>query len=125
MGRHYDLTYLQQVFHGNEAMVQEIVTLFLQQAPQFGRSMTDCVRQSRWADLHPLAHKLKSSVNMLGMSGLAPVVLEIERTSKFNEDPSSLPQLVSELNSQLDLMCQTLDQDLAEVLNPASKLRRA
>ena len=69
MDRHYDLTYLNQVFHGNESMVQEIVQLFLSQAPQFGQDMNACIRQSRWSDLHPLAHKLKSSVNMLGMAG--------------------------------------------------------
>jgi hypothetical protein len=44
MDRHYDLTYLNQVFHGNESMVQEIVHLFLSQAPQFGRDMTTCAQ---------------------------------------------------------------------------------
>ncbi len=35
MDRHYDLTYLNQVFYGNETMVQEIVELFLTQGPKF------------------------------------------------------------------------------------------
>ena len=115
MGRHYDLTYLHDVFHGNEAMVQQIVELFLEQAPAFGQSMTQCVREGKWKDLHPIAHKLKSSVHMLGMTGLAPIVLEIERTSKFSHDPSTLPALVSELNIQLELVLLTLSHDLAEV----------
>jgi len=129
MGRHYDLTYLQQVFHGNEAMVQQIVELFLEQAPQFSVEMNMCIRQARWSDLHPVAHKLKSSVNMLGMAGLAPLVLEIERKSKFNQDLASLPGLVSDLNSEMELVCQTLSHDLNEVRNADarnnSRLRRA
>ena len=129
MGRHYDLTYLHDVFHGNEAMVQQIVELFLEQAPSFGRSMTQCIRESRWSELHPIAHKLKSSVNMLGMTGLAPIVLEIERKSKFNHDPSSLPGLVSELNMQLELVLLTLNHDLQEAIATTSRegagLRRA
>lgn len=129
MGRHYDLTYLQQVFHGNEAMVQQIVELFLEQAPQFSMEMDMCIRQARWSDLHPVAHKLKSSVNMLGMAGLAPLVLEIERKSKFNQDLASLPGLVSDLNSEMELVCQTLSHDLNEVRNADarnnSRLRRA
>lgn len=129
MGRHYDLTYLQQVFHGNEAMVQQIVELFLEQAPQFSVEMDMCIRQARWSDLHPVAHKLKSSVNMLGMAGLAPLVLEIERKSKFNQDLASLPGLVSDLNSEMELVCQTLSHDLNEVRNADernnSRLRRA
>ena len=129
MGRHYDLTYLHDVFHGNEAMVQQIVELFLEQAPQFSVEMDMCIRQARWSDLHPVAHKLKSSVNMLGIAGLAPLVLEIERKSKFNQDLASLPGLVSDLNSEMELVCQTLSHDLNEVRNADarnnSRLRRA
>ena len=73
MHRHYDLTYLNQVFYGNESMVREIVQLFLHQSPELSRTMTRCVRQSRWQELHPLAHKLKSSVTMLGMEALTPL----------------------------------------------------
>ena len=104
MDRHYDLTYLNQVFYGNETMVQEIVD-FLTQGPKFMQDMTECVRQAKWAELHPVAHKLKSSVNMLGMSGLLPLVLDIERTSKFEENPTQLPQLVSELTVLMDSVC--------------------
>ena len=129
MDRHYDLTYLNQVFHGNESMVQEIVHLFLSQAPQFGHDMTTCAQEGRWADLHPLAHKLKSSVNMLGMRGLVPMVLDIERISKFGEDPSALPELVSMLTRDMEVACRVLSQDLSESMagqNQRSKgLRRA
>ena len=129
MDRHYDLTYLNQVFHGNESMVQEIVQLFLSQAPQFGQDMNACIRQSRWSHLHPLAHKLKSSVNMLGMAGLVPLVLDIERISKFEEEPSRLPELVSTLTADMEVVCKALSQDLSEamVLNASASthLRRA
>jgi len=129
MDRQYDLTYLNQVFHGNESMVQEIVHLFLSQAPQFGRDMTTCVQEGRWADLHPLAHKLKSSVNMLGMRGLVPMVLDIERISKFGEDPSALPDLVSTLTQDMEVVCGVLSEDLSEALTGQSHrskgLRRA
>jgi len=60
---------------------------------------------------------------------LAPLVLEIERKSKFNQDLASLPGLVSDLNSEMELVCQTLSHDLNEVRNADarnnSRLRRA
>ena len=129
MHRHYDLTYLNQVFYGNESMVREIVQLFLQQSPELTRTMTRCVRQSRWQELHPLAHKLKSSVTMLGMEALTPLVLEIERISKFGQDPSSLPELVSRLTLELETVTRALDSDLTEACGPIRsgpvRLRRA
>ena len=129
MDRHYDLTYLNQVFYGNETMVQEIVELFLMQGPKFMQDMTECVRQAKWAELHPVAHKLKSSVNMLGMSGLLPLVLDIERTSKFEENPTQLPQLVSELTVLMDSVCLVVQKDLNEARThdsgASTQLRRA
>ena len=128
MDRHYDLTYLNQVFHGNESMVQEIVKLFLSQGPQFGQDMNACVRQSRWSDLHPLAHKLKSSVNMLGMAGLVPLVLDIERISKFEEEPSRLLNWCRRLLPTWRWRA-SLSQDLSEAMAgrtlPSNGLRRA
>lgn len=129
MHRHYNLTYLNQVFYGNESMVREIVQLFLQQSPELARTMTRCVRQSRWQELHPLAHKLKSSVTMLGMEALTPLVLEIERISKFGRDPSALPELVSRLTLELETVTRALDNDLMEACGPirsgSLRLRRA
>ena len=129
MHRHYDLTYLNQVFYGNESMVREIVQLFLHQSPELSRTMTRCIRQSRWQELHPLAHKLKSSVTMLGMEALTPLVLDIERISKFGHDPSALPGLVSKLTLELETITRALDNDLMEACGPvrprSTQLRRA
>lgn len=131
MDRHYDLSYLNQVFHGNEVMIQEIVRLFLEQAPRYGMDMLSCVEESRWGDLHPIAHRMKSSVNMLGMQSLIPVVLAIEQKSKFNQDESSLPELVQSLNAELKIVCAALQTDWSEVKPSLSssaddqRLRRA
>lgn len=129
MDRHYDLTYINEVFQGNETMVQQIVRLFLEQSPVFRREMTECIRRGQWCELHPIAHKLKSSVKMLGMTGLMPLVVEIERKSKFGEDVITLPQLVSELNGMLESLCITLTHDLHEVSQSSwvgqVRLRRA
>ena len=76
-----------------------------------------------------MAHKLKSSVNMLGMSGLVPLVLDIERISKFEEEPSRLPELVSTLTAEMEVVCKALSQDLSEAMAgrtlPSKGLRRA
>lgn len=131
MDRHYDLSYLNQVFHGNEVMIQEIVRLFLEQAPRYGMDMLSCVEESKWGDLHPIAHRMKSSVNMLGMQSLIPVVLAIEQKSKFNQDEAALPELVQSLNAELKVVCAALQTDWSEVKPSQSssaddqRLRRA
>lgn len=127
MDRHYDLTYLNQVFHGNEAMIHEIVRLFLEQAPRFGVDMLTCLDEARWSDLHPIAHRMKSSVTMLGMQSLIPLVLEVERKSKFQEHGEALADLVHSLNRELRVVCEVLQSDAREATTRSSsrRLRRA
>jgi HPt (histidine-containing phosphotransfer) domain-containing protein len=108
MESRFDLTYLDQVFHGNEAMVGQIVTLFLEQAPHIGGQMIQCVHEQRWSDLHPLAHKLKSSVNMLGIHGVLDQVLELEKRSKLREDSTKIPALVTDIVNGLRAACDEL-----------------
>ena len=66
---------------------------------------------------------------MLGMAGLVPLVLDIERISKFEEEPSRLPELVSSLTADMEVVCSALSQDLSEAVAgrtlPANGLRRA
>ena len=66
---------------------------------------------------------------MLGMEALTPLVLEIERISKFGRDPSALPELVSRLTLELETVTRALDNDLLEACGPIRsgplRLRRA
>ena len=112
MDRHYDLTYLHQVFPGQEAKVRRIVVLFLTRAEVLDRQMMSCIRQSRLFDLHPVATSLSAGVRILGLTSLEPLVQDIEHCSKERVDMHRLPALVSQLHGSLDAVCQSMSQDL-------------
>ena len=113
MDKHYDLTYLHQVFHGQEAKVRRIVALFVARAEVLDRQMMACIRQSRLFDLHPAATTLAAGVRMLGLTSLEPLVQDIERCSKERVDMHRLPALVSQLHGSLNAVCTSMSQDLA------------
>jgi HPt (histidine-containing phosphotransfer) domain-containing protein len=90
----YDLSYLNQVFQGNREMINNIIHLFLQQVPEYVREMEECVRKNEPLSLHPLAHKAKSSVSMLGIKVMEDDILQIEQDSKNLRNLENLPRLV-------------------------------
>jgi len=106
--RLFDLSYLNQVFQGNEAMVDSIINLFLQQVPQYVKEMEQCVVEGQLQNLHPLAHKAKSSVAMLGLKKMEEKILLIEDTSKKAENLTDLPALVEEVRKECDLATSQL-----------------
>ena len=112
----YDLSYLNQVFQGNREMINNIINLFLQQVPEYIREMEECVRKNEPLSLHPLAHKAKSSVSMLGIKDMETDILQIEQDSKHLRNLEGLPLLVNRVRDN----CQVVYTQLKEALERPS-----
>ncbi len=108
----FDLSYLNQIFQGNQEMVHKIIQLFLEQVPEYIQEMENCLTRNDLLALHPLAHKAKSSIAMLGLKSLEEKVLRIESDSKAHRNLDVLPDLVH----QLQIDCMTARQQMADVL---------
>jgi HPt (histidine-containing phosphotransfer) domain-containing protein len=108
----YDLSYLNQVFQGNREMINNIISLFLQQVPDYVREMEECVKKNEPLSLHPLAHKAKSSVSMLGIKEMENDILSIEQNSKNLRNLDALPDLVHRVRSSCDVVYLQLKEQL-------------
>lgn len=108
----YDLSYLNQVFQGNREMINNIINLFLQQVPEYIREMEECIRKNEPLSLHPLAHKAKSSVSMLGIKDMETDILQIEQDSKHLRNLDGLSYLVTRVRDN----CQIVNIQLKEAL---------
>ncbi|MFT5248166.1 MAG: HPt (histidine-containing phosphotransfer) domain-containing protein [Litorivivens sp.] len=104
----FDLSYLNQIFQGNQEMINSIIQLFLEQVPEYIKEMQDCVDRNDLLSLHPLAHKAKSSVAMLGLKSMEGNIVQIEQDSKHNENLDGLPLLVGNVRSECDVVYSQL-----------------
>ncbi|MFN8776758.1 MAG: hypothetical protein ACK5XV_08330 [Flavobacteriales bacterium] len=108
----YDLSYLNQIFQGNREMINNIIQLFLQQVPQYIHEMEECVRRNEPLSLHPLAHKAKSSVSMLGIKVMEDDILQIEQDSKHLRNLDNLPHLVYRVKENCQMVYIELQEQL-------------
>ena len=118
---HYNLDYLQQVFQGNDAMVRRILDSFEEQVPAYFTEMERRWRSGRWRDIHPLAHKAKSSIGMLGMQALLEEVLVLERTSRTAEDPGDMAERLVRARALLDQALDEMRRDGAGTVASSSE----
>ena len=104
----FDLSYLNQVFQGNQDMINNIIQLFLEQVPQYIGEMEKCVERQDFISLHPLAHKAKSSITMLGLKNMEQQVITIEEDSRKHRNQIGLGRLVQELRTECNLVREQL-----------------
>jgi HPt (histidine-containing phosphotransfer) domain-containing protein len=93
-------------------MIDNIITLFLQQVPEYIREMEECVKKNEPLSLHPLAHKAKSSISMLGIKDMESDILRIENDSKHLRNLDELPNLVHRVKENCLIVYYQLQQQL-------------
>ncbi len=90
---------------GNDSFVKQILIVFTEDAPKSINSIRQGIKDSQHEVIRSQAHSLKSSIDLLDISGLKNVIREIEQLAK---DGAPL--------SQIESLFMTLDMQIAEVL---------
>ncbi|PWD98676.1 glycoside hydrolase family 25 domain-containing protein [Marinilabilia rubra] len=65
-----NLSYLESIAEGDKGIIDELITIFLEQIPEFTEGLDQSFAKKRWLDVAAIAHKAKSSVVSMGMEEL-------------------------------------------------------
>ena len=101
-----NLTYLSEMTGGKKQLIKEIIDAFLQQVPSELKSISDAILKNDFITIKNFAHTMKSSVSIMGISSLNPILNEMEDLSK-NAIGGSIPittsvEKIKQLNEQLN-----------------------
>jgi len=94
-----DFKYLIEVTSDRKDLMVEIMDTFLTQAPNDLNNINNAVVEKNYGAIHNLAHGLKSSVFVMGISVLVPVLQEMEDLGMAAENIEKINALNKELNS--------------------------
>ena len=94
----YDLSYLNEVGQGDQDIIRKILVLFLQQTPALLAELHDARTGNDYAAIKTHAHKMKSSINTLGIGSLKEVIRELETMAMEQGDWHKIDALIAELD---------------------------
>lgn len=106
----FNLSSLQAISQGKEAFVHKMLLLFIEQAPATVNEMIQAYTQGEWEKLKKLAHRLKPSVDSLGIQSIKNEIREIEKNA-VAYGPSE------QLNSLVHRVQQVIQQVTAQLKN--------
>lgn len=103
-----NFNYLSEMVNGKKNLITEIMDTFLKQIPQELQSINDAVLKKDYPLIKSLAHKMKSSVSIMGISSLTPVLQEM---MELGEKATDIEK-IKELNQKLNLICKKAMEEI-------------
>jgi CheY-like chemotaxis protein len=107
----YDLNMVQTISGGDESFVKRMVQLFLETVPPSMADLQQEAAQQNWVNVSKLAHKLKATIDSMGIIRIKEVVRTIETNGKKGEDLDKIPTQVQEVVTVLEACMGQLKRD--------------
>jgi HPt (histidine-containing phosphotransfer) domain-containing protein len=93
----YDLTMIRSVSGGDEAFIKKMILLFIETVPQNVKELVDATTSKNWEQVAKMAHKLKSTIDSMGIRSLHSQIRSVEQQAKNGERPEQMPEMVKQV----------------------------
>lgn len=107
-----DLSYLTELAEGSEEFIQRMIRAFLVQTPQLIDQMKQGASTGNWQEVRAAAHKMKPSMDFIGIHSLKAVVAAIENDAHDGKNLDKIPTMIAEV----DTVCEKAMQELEAML---------
>lgn len=109
----YDLTMVYGLAGGDEEFVKRMLRLFLDTMPVTLQELQNETAKANWPQVGKLAHKLKSTVDSMGISTLRNTIRQVEHTGKNGEHTAQVSAWVDEVAAVLKACAVQVKKDYA------------
>lgn len=96
-----DLSYLEGVSGGDQNFIKEILQMFIDHTLPECASLRELIDKKDWPKVASTAHKMKSSISMLGNPLLNEQILFIEHSARNEKEVQLLPEKFVEIEDGL------------------------
>ena len=108
----YDLSMIRSVSGGDMAFIKKMILLFIETVPQNVQELVESTNQHNWEQVSKMAHKLKSTIDSMGIRSLHDQIRAIEMNAKNGEQLEHLPEMVRQVESVVSVCIQQLHREV-------------
>lgn len=111
-----DLTYLKEFSGGDKAFVKEMISLFVNEAPNQTVLLKEYLDNQEWIKLSKLAHRMKPNFQMLGMESQRETAFNIETMGKEDDlEVKKMEDWTTSLIKETKVAIPMLERELAKI----------
>lgn len=109
----YDLTMIRSVSGGDPAFIKKMILLFIETVPLNVRELVDAAAAQNWEQVAKMAHKLKSTVDSMGIKAIHADIRKVEADAKAHQNLDHLPHMVRQVETVVSLCIRQLHKEVA------------
>ena len=108
----YDLTMIRSVSGGNSAFIKKMIALFIETVPPNVQELVDATSNKNWEQVAKMAHKLKSTIDSMGIRTIHDQIRSVEMNAKNQRDLIRMPDMVRQVESVVAVCVQQLHREV-------------
>ncbi len=117
------LAHLNKVMKGNKQAMVEMLDILLKQLPDSTAKIGKAVKVQDWQQVHFEAHKVKSTIGIVGLDRLHKLILQINENTRERKDLKLVPSLFDNFKKQGDIAIERLITERKKLAKGTKKKR--
>lgn len=109
----YNLSMVYGIAGGDESFVKRMLRLFLDTIPLALQEIQKETALQKWEQVGKLAHKMKSTIDSMGISSLKDIIRQIEHNGKKGEQIEHLPEQVNLVETIMKACIEQVKKDFS------------
>jgi len=108
---YYDISEIRAISRGNEAFINKMLIMFVEQIPVHIQEMKQHCEQGEWITVGEIAHRIKPTIDNMGIVSSKATIREIEKLGKTGEDNKTLTALVQKVETDVGNAVSAIKKD--------------
>lgn len=111
-GKLYNLSMIQEIAHGNMDFVKKMMSLFIETMPPAITELKTSMGSGDWTNLGAVAHKIKPSIDTMGIESLKEDIRSLEKFGKEASNLDEIPTLMNKVDAVISKVIADLEVEL-------------
>lgn len=110
--RLYDLDVLRKMVNNDEEFMNQMIAMFIDKVPLDIQDIEQSKSTNEWDKVGKIAHKIKSSLKMMGAHTLVEMAVRIETLGKEAKHDDEMKDLTTKFLQTLNIMIEDLKTEV-------------
>jgi len=109
--KYTDLSYLRSISKGNSAFEQRMLAAFVEQSATDVQRLKNALQEKDWDTIYLIAHKMKPSLQFVGLVDLQPEILQLEMFARQKSNIDQVAETISNVSTVIGLAIEEIRQE--------------